>query len=874
MKSRWAIISAEELDIDESFLIYAYKEHDKEACIGSVLKRKQDGNGEYNVVENIRDTADLDKNFFNEFDELETNIIKLLNKRDQVPLVAFEFMKTNHSVRLVKIMRKPPFPVFCCFDDAFNDHLRTLTKKSILSYRTRKRGKIIKKLSHIFLNLKELLLVGKGFTPRNAKKWILKKYVDNKLMCAEGRKKLLWAHRHGFTCESMQLCKINKDNYRQFVSEKQFLGVMPLNMKYQKWFSNMTNSYYMFKPFLKYFPEFIYHVLRRDGEQIFIPMSSAHPDSDYYSTLLYYMKHRGHIVVSDIKWNTLYRFTYREERFFQNDKEVDFPYIERTIKKIKGEFLILSNRLHGENSSLKDNLEIALFIYNENGKNPKIGSAYINVKDRGGWTRKPINLQDGRFDCNGYERSILPWDNIVDFVDSLCRFIPQIKFFEMDLAIRNNDFMVEKILNYPEYQKIQHMSTEMNDFLIRCSIEKSGYYRKIHHKFARMFDVVKRRVRKNFASILYPPGLVPYLSVTWIRDVISDFLKNSDCSFKEKIWAYKHGFLSYRLEQYDINEDNWKNFISDFEYKWLRHINPHYKAWLEDKLSLKYIAQEYKEFFPEYYFHIICKNGENNIIPLLDCPNEYLPDFDDIIRLIKDKRSVALKPDEGSHGDGFFRCDYDENGKFYLNYKEATKKDIVQILTKEGSSYIITEYIQMHSKLKEIYSGSVNTIRMLVFKKDGENPKIGNAYMRIGTEATGTIDNMSAGGMFAAIDVNTGEYGNAKIFQNGDIHDCPKHPNTGVLIEGKIPNWERTKKLVLELASSIKELEYFGFDVAVTETGIKIPEINRYPDYPKIEKFSRLTIDYLLYKLKCKKQKYSKNGKMKKTLIHLPNRDE
>ena len=222
MKSRWAIISEEELNINESFLVYAYKEKDKEACIGSVLKRKQGEDGKYKIIENISNISDLNKIFLNRFDELETNIINFLNKRKQVSLVVFEFMKTNHAVRLIKIMRKPQFPVFCCFDDTFNDYLRTLIKKNILSYRTRKRGKIIKKISHIFLNLKELLLVGKGFTPRNAKKWILKKYVDNKLMCAEGRTKLFWAHRHGFTCETMRQNKINKDNYKKMSQKNNF----------------------------------------------------------------------------------------------------------------------------------------------------------------------------------------------------------------------------------------------------------------------------------------------------------------------------------------------------------------------------------------------------------------------------------------------------------------------------------------------------------------------------------------------------------------------------------------------------------------------------------------------------------------------------
>ena len=411
------------------------------------------------------------------------------------------------------------------------------------------------------------------------------------------------------------------------------------------------------------------------------------------------------------------------------------------------------------------------------------------------------------------------------------------------------------------------------DFFKEKAAEKNEFYDSTENATERGKDTGKRRFKQRFASLFYPKGLVPYISVTWPRDVRQDFFSNKDCSFSKKMWAYKHGFLSYRLDQYGITEENWEEYISDFEYKWLRHINPYYKTWLEDKITVKYIANRYNQYFPEYYYHVICKNGEMNIIPLMDCPMGYGPELASIINLVKEKKVMAFKPDEGSHGNGFFRCDY-KDGEFYINYEKATEQDVIDRLSQNDTAYIITEYIQMHPQLKEIYSGSVNTIRMIVFKKDGVHPEIGNAYMRIGTSKTGAIDNMAAGGMFAAIDIETGRYGGAKIFVDGDIKDCERHPDTNVLIEGTMPNWELTKKLVLDIASEIRELEYFGFDLAVTEDGIKIPEINRSPDYPKIEKYNRATIDYLLHKLDRRKKVFGYDKKPNHTLVHLPYREK
>ena len=134
------------------------------------------------------------------------------------------------------------------------------------------------------------------------------------------------------------------------------------------------------------------------------------------------------------------------------------------------------------------------------------------------------------------------------------------------------------------------------------------------------------------------------------------------------------------------------------------------------------------------------------------------------------------------------------------------------------------------------------------------------------------MDNVGAGGMTAHIDVETGRFYDAKIVMDGSIEDCPIHPDTGVPIEGYLPNWEQVKAQVLEVAASIKQLEFFGFDLAITEDGIKFPEINRFPDYPAVEKYTEKTRDYLLYKLEGKKRLYGYDVTPNTTLVHLPDR--
>ena len=477
------------------------------------------------------------------------------------------------------------------------------------------------------------------------------------------------------------------------------------------------------------------------------------------------------------------------------------------------------------------------------------------------------------------------WDQVVEVTDKIARFAPQLGFFAADIAFAEDgkSFWFTKFYNYPEYPEDYMFSEETNAFLrkkLRESRERAanGKLRRANARERVMF-----KTRKLFTMAFFPKDLVPYLSVRWIGEVTKDLFSHTGVSLKDKIWAYRHGFLSYRIPQYGITRENHLDFISDFEYKWLRHINGDYRLLFEDKITIKYIVNEFRECFPDYYYHIKTDIDENVIIPMMDCPEGYGRDYSDIIRLAKEKGVLALKPDEGSHGEGFYRLKYvkdedpgaddsDGGGTFYLNFDVASEERIINLLSDTSNQYLVTEYIDNHPQFKAIYDGAVNTARMIVFKEDGVHPVLGNAYLRFGSKQTGAVDNMGAGGIFVQVDIDTGRYHDAKIITHNAIIPCPEHPDTRVPLEGYIPHWDDVKKTVLAVAENIAPLEYFGFDVAITENGIKFPEINRFPDYPKIEKLSPITTKYLLGKLEQKKKRVGYDKHPCRKLVHLPKR--
>lgn len=729
----------------------------------------------------------------------------------------------------------------------------------------------------------------RGFTGGEARRWVREVYRHRTRNYGFSRRETSWALKHGFMPEQVAKLGINDENVADYISAKDYAYLRPLNGTYSKWITDKVTIHTIFKPFRSYMPTVYFQISKRYDETVVKPLAD---DSLGYSFegVLELIKEKGELTLAPANGISASTLAYHDDSFWFDEKKLTAEGLVERLCMFNSTVVIKEKV---RTSEIVDNGVLNLIVFNEFGDNPVIGDAFFVFDE---YERKPVrtveqrkadsleeeDVDDDKYrdikaepadEKNGTWRGepIPHWDEIKDVINRLCVFVPQLEFFAAQIVINEDGFKITSMMNQPEYPTCKPFSKETSAYLFRKVAQKKEAYAKGGTRLQRGAKKVKLKVRARFAKMFYPKGLIPYLSIRWIGDVWKDFTTNKDTSLKQKLWAYGHGFLSYRILQYGVTEENYGEYISDFEYKWLRHINPKYRKWMEDKITVKYVCSDYNECFPEYYYHIICKNGNNKVISMMDLPEGYTNSFDDIFKLAEEKGVLALKPDEGSHGDGFYKFTC-ENGKYQLNYKDVTRQQVLDILEDINNQYLVTEYINMCDELKAVYDGAVNTVRMIVFKKDGIEPQIGNAYVRFGSKATGAVDNVGAGGMTATIDVETGHFHDAKIVHSNSIEDCPIHPDTGVPIDGYLPHWDEVKKQVLDVTRSIKQLEFFGVDLAVTNEGIKFPEINRFPDYPAVEKYTKPTREYLLYKLEGKKRHYGYDKKKNRTLVHLPDR--
>lgn len=97
-----------------------------------------------------------------------------------------------------------------------------------------------------------------------------------------------------------------------------------------------------------------------------------------------------------------------------------------------------------------------------------------------------------------------------------------------------------------------------------------------------------RILRKLLKKYLMNRGFSAYMAPRFARMFFSEF-KMGKVPLKEKLWAMKRGFLPSRIEVYGLNNDNYRQFLSDYEYLRLHPINNDFEIWINDKITLKYV---------------------------------------------------------------------------------------------------------------------------------------------------------------------------------------------------------------------------------------------------------------------------------------------
>jgi len=158
--------------------------------------------------------------------------------------------------------------------------------------------------------------------------------------------------------------------------------------------------------------------------------------------------------------------------------------------------------------------------------------------------------------------------------------------------------------------------------------------------------------------------------------------------------------------------------------------------------------------------------------------------------------------------------------------KMADPDALFEELLKEDC--IIEEILQSDERLAAFNPSSLNTVRVVTLY-NGEYFEVYGAVVRFGREGS-AVDNVSAGGLYAALDPLTGEIITDGMDMTGK--HWLRHPDSDKEFRGfSIPRWDKVLDTVKAAVKVQPDIRIAGWDIALLHDGnIALVEGNHMPD--------------------------------------------
>jgi len=262
------------------------------------------------------------------------------------------------------------------------------------------------------------------------------------------------------------------------------------------------------------------------------------------------------------------------------------------------------------------------------------------------------------------------------------------------------------------------------------------------------------------------------------------------------------GFIPSNFFLYRLYENSYKDYMNFFERTIkVGERNNHMYYLLINKLRFK--------------LHIRGKIKNPKLIAYFDHKSKKITNY---AKPSTDK--IVIKPTGGSGG---------------MGVKVISSDRFIEELKKCSRDYLAEEFIEQHNLINKIFSGSVNTVRVLTLKKN-EDVIVIKAMLRVGGTHTKGVDNISLGGIGIDINMESGKLGKGRPYYQYDDIEYKRHPHTKYRFYGQtLPYFKEAKELAINAHKCFPMFTLIGWDIAITETGPTIIEGNRVPNLSGIQ---------------------------------------
>ena len=272
-------------------------------------------------------------------------------------------------------------------------------------------------------------------------------------------------------------------------------------------------------------------------------------------------------------------------------------------------------------------------------------------------------------------------------------------------------------------------------------------------------------------------------------------------NYGKKIPYIWHKTYTAYTSKFDVQYFPELLYIPEFEH----YMNqwPVYNAAMYDKNVISVIAKSV-EGVKTPWVYLSCvkgafRNSDNQLI-----------DKEKAIELVSNIGMIFAKPTvDCGGGSGCFIADF-HNGMDSVSGKSAE-----EIICQLGNDFVIQERVKCHETISKIYSGSVNTFRIMTYRWKDKVFSV-PAIMRIGRGGH-YLDNAHQGGMFIAID-GDGAFHSCAYTEFKEVYT--EHPDSGVIFSGyRIPLFPSVVEAAIKMHSVIPQIGVVNWDFTLNEKG-------------------------------------------------------
>jgi len=305
----------------------------------------------------------------------------------------------------------------------------------------------------------------------------------------------------------------------------------------------------------------------------------------------------------------------------------------------------------------------------------------------------------------------------------------------------------------------------------------------------------------------------------WKHQFKIDLGIETPMSFADRWKYYRLGFTAEDYYCFQLQENDYRDYIS-FRERWrLEDINGRFSYILGEKLLFERLFGQYIRV-P----HVNCWIKNQSSIDLeVGKPIDILP-------ILEQKGKLIAKPTRSwGGGAGLHSLAFD--GQQYSIDGKPCSADQIQASVRSWEDAIIVDYAVQSEYARRIFPETTNTIRVITgMHKDGQIEVL-IAYHRFGSNRSKPVDNISSGGFVCMVDLETGALKPAKTILD-PTRFYAIHPETNETIEGVvIPEWETITSRLIQVHRCFPCYTFLAWDAVVADSGeFYILEVNRGAD--------------------------------------------